>query len=458
MDPFQINQMVWHCADIFKNTQYPGNYPARNIDEMYTDLGNRFHITQEHFQLVKYAMQTRPSKLLKNYRHCKVEGATGKHLKKKANKKGEGSSAAVLTSNMGTLVIFLEYVLSYHAFCKYSWSLPVFLQRSYGNIKAGNRFVVEYFQKLIYRGNNSVDSRFPKIHSQCRMGGNTEEMNTVMNFCCETGERLLKTEAKGISKTAQQRGNKTFLTQTMSRLQDRSILDCFAMYLDEKGQMVESPGGVAQFDRLGRTHPHFLYDIHTDQVYAVNRKYERQPPDEKSGFLPFEVANALRRLEPQMKTFEVYCEVVLRDRSRLRAYPNYSNSGPWYDYANISWEKMDNGVVESYLLPAKCLCFFRKECEQTGVQEIMALIHTAEQYSKGKLEGRMDTLLTRNYRMEFDSRGNPVTHVVPVASIDSSIRCFPHVPGKQLLNMGEHQVTNGRHRVPENPLCNKISG
>ena len=94
--------------------------------------------------------------------------------------------------------------------------------------------MVEYFQKLIYRGNHSVDSRFPKIHAQRRMGENIEQLNTVMNFCCETGERLLKTEAKGISRTAQQRGKNTFLTQTMSRVQERSVLDSLALYLEEE--------------------------------------------------------------------------------------------------------------------------------------------------------------------------------------------------------------------------------
>jgi Plavaka transposase len=441
LDPFQINQMLRHCVDLFKNTQYPENYPIDNIDESYTDMGEHLHLPKEQFVVVKYAMQTKPSKLMKDHRLHKVEGTTGKHLKKKAHKKGEGSSAAVLTSKMGTLVIFLEYVLSYHAFCKYSWSLPVFLQRSYGNIKAGNRFVVEYFQKLIYRGSNTVDSRFPKIHSQCRMGQNTEEMNTVMNFCCETGERLLKTEAKGISRTAQQRGNDTFLTQTMSRLQDRSVLDCFAMYLDEKVRKDDLPG-LEQCDRLGRTHPHFLFDVVSDQIYALNRKREKKKPDDKSGYLACEVTDALKKHDPHTMRFEIYNEVVLRDTSRLRASPNYANSGPWYDYANVTWEKMEHGIVESYLLPAKCLCFYHKVCEETGVSEIMALIHTVKPYSRGRTtDGRIDTLLTKNYQLEFDKRGNPVTHIVPVASIDSSVRCFPHVPGKQLFNPNSPGIT-----------------
>ena len=213
---------------------------------------------------MKRALQTKPSKLLESHQYRRVEGATAKHLKKKTNKKGEGSTAAVLTNNMGTLVIFLEYVLCYHAFCKYSWSLPVFLQRSYDNIKAGNRFVVEYFQKLIYRGNNTVDSRFPKIHAQCRMGENITALNTVMHFCCETGERLLKTEAKGISRTAQQRGDETFVAQTMSRLQERSMMDSFGLYLEDN----ENDQGNSHLDtdHFGRTHPHFLYDTVTERI------------------------------------------------------------------------------------------------------------------------------------------------------------------------------------------------
>jgi hypothetical protein len=308
------------------------------------------------------------------------------------------------------------------------------MQRNYENILAGNRFVVEYFQKLIYRGNNTVDSRFPKIHSQCRMGESTKEMNTVMNFCCETGERLLKTEAKGISRTAQQRGDGTFITQTMSRLQEQTVLDCFAMYLQEKKNKTDSPGSEG-CDRFSRIHPHFMYDVDSDQIYALNRKNEPNTPNRQSGFIMGEIINALKQHEPLMKRFEIYNEVVLRDNSRLRASPNYSNSGPWYDYANISWEKItENDTVDVYLLPAKCLCFFRKKCEVTGEEEIMALIHSVKQNSKGRSDGRLDTLLTRNYNMEFDNRGQPLTHVVPVASIDSSVRCIPHVPDKSLFN------------------------
>ena len=317
---------------------------------------------------------------------------------------------------MGTLAIFLEYVLCYHAFCKYSWSLPFFLQRQYDNIKAGNRFMVEYFQKLIYRGNASVDSRFPKIHAQCRMGKLTEELNTVMNCCCETGERLLKTEAKGISRTAQQRGSDTFLTQTMSRIVDRALLDCFALHLDDRENPLEYHES-SKGDRFGRRHPHFVYNTETEKIHALNRKNEAKHPDAISGCLTREITNALKKHDSVTKTFEIYNKVILRDNSRLRASPNYAKSGPWYDYANVSWERMVNGNVETYLLPAKCLCFFPKESGQNGEREIMALIHTVDQSSGGNIAGRPDTLLTRNYRMQFNKKGEPVKKLPHCCSI-----------------------------------------
>jgi hypothetical protein len=439
LDLFQINQMIWHCHILFKTTQYPDNYPSEDVDGSYNDMGTNSIVSKELFRTVKKAFQTPSSKLFKSHRRRKVEGATGKHFKKKANKKGEGSSAAVLSTNMGTLVIFLEYVLCYHSFCKYSWSLPLFMQRSHNNIKAGNRFIIEYFQKLLYRGNNTVDSRFPKIHAQCRMSANTETLNTVMNSCCETGERLLKTEAKGISRTAQQRGNTTFLTQTMSRLQDRSMLDRCANHLEGKNNLETPQQDLNLGDRFARTHPHFVYDVELSQISSVNRKNECMDPDSKTGYVSAQVLEALKSHEPLMKRFEIYNEVVLRDNSRVRASPNYANSGPWYDYANISWERVEDGVTGTYLLPARCVCFFRKET--SGVHEIMALIHTVDHLSIGKIPGRTDTLLTRHYRMQYNNMGVPVMHVIPVASIDSAIRCFPHVASNGLFDRESAGIT-----------------
>lgn len=459
LDQFQINQMVWHCSELFQNTKYPKAYPTESIDGLYTDHGTRPVIPRHIFNLVKQSMQTHPDKLIDSYRRRTINGTTPKHLLRKVNKKGEGSSAAVLTSNMDTLIIFLEYLLAYHAFCKYSWTLPYFLQQQHENIKFGNEAVVEYFLKLIYRGNNSVDSRFPKLHSQCRMAVNTFQLNTVMHVSCETGERLLKTEAKGISRTAQQRGQDSFLSQTMLRLQDRSISDSFAFYLENKNKekvnnRIESheidptrENESSGIDRPGRIHPHFIYNNTTDSVVAVDRKNTRRPPDRQSGFLDVGVRQALRKHHPQVEVFQIYNEIVLRNDSRLRASPNHATTGPWYDFANVSWneEIIDPTTKEvvntvTYLLPAKCLCFYTTTGTRTtttitteeGAIELMALVHSVDQKSKGKVPGRSDTLLTENYFMEY-KRGEPVTYVVPVAAMDHCIQCFPHSPTQETI-------------------------
>ena len=57
------------------------------------------------------------------------------------------------------------------------------------------------------------------------------------------------------------------------------------------------------------------------------------------------------------------------------------------------------------------------------------------------MAGRPDTLLTKHYCMQFNKNGEPVTHVVPVASIDSAIRCFPHSASKDLFDSRSPGVT-----------------
>lgn len=472
LDPFQTNQLIRHCTDSFHSTSYPESYPPNQLvilgKELYSDLGPLTRstkklqgkepiplyfekgnpITKEQVSLVAYAVQTKPEKLIDSHRRRQVQGTTPKHLLRKANKKGEGATAAVLTSDMATLTIFLEYVLCFHAFCNYSSDLPLFLQKFHDNIMNGNRFMMEYFQKIIYRGNCTVDSRFPKIHSQYRMGLNTIELNTVMNFSCETGERLLKTEAKGISRTSQQRGNDTFVKQTMSRIQDRCLLDSFGEFLQEKKTKEDNKKNKTQqdiaqknVDRPSRIHPHFIYDVDTDVVMAVDRFNQLKPPDKDSGFIERTVLEALKQNEPGMRKFEIYNEVILRNNSYVRASPNYAKSGSWYDYANIVWHREDIQPTQgkpdpTYHLPAKCLCFYRTVSHEESDPpryDYMALIHSVDIESVGKFKDRKDTLLTRHYRMEYQENNKPRTHVVDLGSIDKAIRCFPHSPNNGLF-------------------------
>ena len=454
LDVFQLNHMIFYASEIFKNTEYPKHYPPCTIpeDNTYINIGNDIKHNKSREDKIIHALKAKSPeqmlRLLGGRRVVGVIGCTKKHYLKKNNKRGEGSSAAILTSNMATVNIFFEYVLCYHAFCKYSWSLPIFLQTFHENIRNGNRFVVEYFQKLLYRGNSTIDSRFPKIHSQTRMADNIIQLNSVMNFCCETGERLLKTEAKGISRTAQQRGDDTFLKQTMSRLQERCILDSFSIYLEkydvEDNFVQESRHGQ---DCSGRICPNFHFDVETDTLTTLDRFGKKRFPDKDSGFVEQSILKELKKKDPNAKEFHIFNEVILRNNNHVRATPNYSKSGPWYDYVNISWEyDGDDGTIKTFLLPAKCLCFFRsinitKDQQEERDSELLALIHSADGTTEGKVPGRVDTLLTKNFKLEFDKSKLPKTDVVSVATIDNPICCYPHTLCNEILGPNSPPIT-----------------
>jgi len=459
LDIFQLNHVIYYVSEVFKNTEYPKHYPPMNIpeDAMFIDLGKQTRLDPYRTEKVVDALKIRKPeqmlRLLNGRRSVGVVGCTKKHHLRKTNKRGEGSSAAILTSNMATMNIFLEYVLCFHAFCKYSWSLPTFLQTFHDNIRNGNRFVVEYFQKLLYRGNATIDSRFPKLHSQTRMADNILQLNSVMNFCCETGERLLKTEAKGISRTAQQRGDETFLKQTMARLQDRCMLDSFSNYLDQK-IMIDKFVDISRHgqDCTGRIFPNFHLHVETDTLTTMDRFGKKRVPDKESGIVDVSILKELKRKYPNASEILIFNEVILRNNNRVRASPNYSQSGPWYDYANISWEldsnscNTENESVKTYLLPAKCLCFFRVKYREGDTRnddgDILALIHSADAHSEGKVSGRVDTLLTRNFKLEFEkSNKNPKTDIVSVATIDNPICCYPHSCCDEILSPNSPPIT-----------------
>jgi len=117
-----------------------------------------------------------------------------------------------------------------------------------------------------------------------------------------------------------------------------------------------------------------------------------------------------------MDTLDIYSEVILRDGSYVRASPNYRGDGPWYDFANIQWE---DDLGEAYFLPAKCHAFYRKNRE-----DCMALIHSVDIKSDGRVPGCRNSVLTSHYKMQCSRSGEDVLYSINCASIDSSLLCF----------------------------------
>jgi hypothetical protein len=73
--------------------------------------------------------------------------------------------------------------------------------------------VVQYFDTIIYRGDDSVDTDTCKMHSQLHT--DYKYFGGLMQYNTETGERGLKTWAKKMAKSALKHGRDVF-THSMS--------------------------------------------------------------------------------------------------------------------------------------------------------------------------------------------------------------------------------------------------
>jgi len=224
---------------------------------------------------------------------------------------------------------------------------------------------------MVYRGNNSVDSRTTKIHANKRVGQNHKCLGTCMHADCQTGERLLKTKAKSISSTAQQRGNNIFEKQTMDRVLEEILMKKFEMELMERRRLKENvppESNGARKASFTRRVPSFRYNTETSQWDQLDRKGRTLPG--KAG-IDEAILEAFQRVDPPLELYEIHCEVKMHDGSYIRASPNYKRSGPWYDFAIVKWE-----AKPPVYYPARCVAFF--ENKSVSPPQMMATVHGAD--------------------------------------------------------------------------------
>ena len=210
----------------------------------------------------------------------------------------------------------MEYLLSFHSFCRYSFTLPAALQHDFELIDFGSKTLVQYFEKLVYRGDDSVDSRTTKVHANKRVGQNHKCLGSCMHSDCQTGERLLKTKAKSVAATAQQRGNSTFECQTMHRIQDETVMSKYEAYLRQQGAITakKQKHKPCHTDTLTRGIPNFRYCAGTGKWCQLDRKGKVL---DEANSIDKAITEAFLRLEPSLDAYEIHCEVQLRDQSRI---------------------------------------------------------------------------------------------------------------------------------------------
>jgi hypothetical protein len=116
-------------------------------------------------------------------------------------------------------------MLTCHAWCHYSSDLPPDLQEDLDLNCFLRSMVVQYFNTIIYRGDNTVlDSATCKLHLQ--LHDTTEYYSDQMGHNSEMGERGLKVWAKGASKKALKHSSDKFTQSMLDRIGKMLLLNC----------------------------------------------------------------------------------------------------------------------------------------------------------------------------------------------------------------------------------------
>lgn len=447
LDPLQIQQMFDNCKQLFVKVEYPVSYPPANIDDAYDDLGHNLIRSKQFKQYLKIIESKMKEEYTPRDSLIPISGIRRKHWFKK--KPGIGSSAAIMAANdlsltktdlpMRSYCLFLEYILCYRQFCHDSATIPPKFLNSHSTVvDYGGRNLVRYLDKMIYRGDDTIDFRTTKVHAQIRTGLNLSRILNLEHTNCKTGERLLKTKAKQAAITAQQRPGE-FEGQVAKRIIDRHTLD-FATELHER--FVERKKHMAEIDvnenppettvknedQFYRKHPNLIvYTNPIVAIYGVDNRGNKRALGNRCSSLPECVVDCMIRNHPEWTTFNVFHEVRLRNnRFSVKAYGNYRGNGPWHDYISVAMNQSNGEVINE---EARALAFY---CGEDGVNKY-AIVQTSD-IVKGN--AYQDSLLVTHRKLRYIGNNGdlPALISVELETIERPLLAIPHRPPRDVLD------------------------
>jgi hypothetical protein len=243
--------------------------------------------------------------------------------------------------------------------------------------------VVQYFDTIVYRGDDTVDSDMCKIHTQLHNAqiykflGNTMQYNTAM------GERGLKVWAKKVSKTAPKQGRDKFTFTTSARVGERMLLNAIADLLASQQQQQEDDNKMPLASSSKRKVPHFKCQrVGTSNILrSIDQKRKEQLPDREMGAIQSQILEGIHNLEKDKQSFfDLWCEAKLPNGQHIHCWPQYRGcKGPRYDWVMISFES-EEGKEIAY--PGNVLVLYE---DRDG--HLKVLVHSVEYKSKRVVEG-----------------------------------------------------------------------
>jgi hypothetical protein len=149
-----------------------------------------------------------------------------------------------------------------------------------------------------------------------------------------------------------------------------------------------------------------------------------------------------------------YRTEILVEKLRYRAHPDYQDSGPCYDWVNVTyetdWEDSTHLVQDTYF-PAKILGFFRV-VEQELPQSFKVLVHPVTY--RGSALVRAETRLLRAWLLETKTSGRPSFTVINHNQIQDQVLVVEENPGfhDQYITNHDKHVWEVKDMRPSWPL------
>ena len=330
-----------------------------------------------------------------------------------------GPTSAIL-SNIKNFKNLLALALCYRS-TLHHWELLQESEKQLDVLASAITSFLSQFHQIIYRGDDTVDTATPKMHSHKSPIYNIKKYGTPMGWDASLGERGLKTWAKLVSKTAQKQSNEIFLSQTAERVSERLLLISSIMYDGPRNDHPDNTNPTSYKNPTSskkiwtRKEPNYIYNTKDDRTMKVTNKGERNLMEEN----PYnkQILQALKEWEGNDAEISIWNEISYfeyGEKQYLRAAPSFDKFGDYYDWATIQYDKDINQED-----PAKLLLFYRSNNNIPS-----ALILPCKWHKRTDKE--YDTLISKRFQVQFHTNNYPQIRTIPIEKIKYCVFGMEH--------------------------------
>jgi hypothetical protein len=295
--------------------------------------------------------------------------------------------------------------------------------------------MIEMVNRCVSRGEGTNGWNIQKVADLVHLPFNVMEFGPAEGFHVGFAERGLKSWAKQPARTAQKRSGGIFEKHVSSRMHEHTMMEKAMLRMSDESFDDESMGsedeGMTQ--RLEPNGSCFHIQISKEnrrRFVSCTRLNKHMKPHQVPIAMPQPILDYFQKDRSDLLpgTLIEYRTEFVVEKLRYRAHPNYQDSGPWYDWVNVTYET-DWGpfpnLVQDTNFPVKILGFFRVVEEIP--QSFKVLVHPVT-YREKAVE-KAETRLLRAWLLEVKENGRPSFVSIDTNQIQDQIFVVEENPG-----------------------------